>query len=70
MNRSVFSVQGLNCYVDYRFSSGGKVNYLVGTISSPESPVSVSLKGTDSPELRFTALQEGLVAILDDGSYY
>ena len=63
-----FSIQGQSCYVEYIGFFEGVSHYVVGTRSSPESPVTVNLKGVDSDVLRFEAVKKGLVQILAGGT--
>lgn len=68
--RETFVIQGQPFYVMFTGSSDGYVTYLVGTLSSPESPVSVRLNGLDSHDLRLRAVGQGLDLILDGQTYY
>lgn len=70
MDRSNFSIQGQSCYVDYQGHANGLSNYIVGTLNSPESPVGVTLKGTDCHYLRLEAVKEGLIKIIAGGTHY
>ncbi len=70
MDRETFVIQGLPCYVRFTGSSNDYVSYIVGTYSSPESPVSVKLKGQDSLNLRMKAVEKGLSEILSGETYY
>ncbi len=66
---SVFCIQGQPLYVRIQSYKEGSTNYLVGTYGSPESPVSVSVKGKDSSSLRLVAATRGLSLILEGSTY-
>ncbi|MGV8142073.1 MAG: hypothetical protein ACP5NS_00370 [Candidatus Pacearchaeota archaeon] len=68
-SRSIIPIQGQPCYVDYLGCTNGFSSYLVGTVSSPESPVGVRIAGTDSMPLRMRAVDEGLTRILEGHAY-
>ena len=70
MEQETFVIQGQPCYVRITGSSNDYVSYVVGTFNSPESPVSVRLKGEDSLSLRMKAVEKGLSEILSGENYY
>ncbi len=67
--RQIVPISGITFYVSLTANRKGYCHYLVGTYGSPESPVSVSLTGTDSFPLRVQAAQKGLALILEGQTY-
>lgn len=65
MEKDIFVVQGQPCYVRVTGTSDESISYVVGTLGSPESPVSVRLAGKDSFNLRMKAVEQGLLKIFE-----